>query len=105
MGNEKYTCPVCKREHDLPDGVTAGKQIAKDILKLYSEIQNKTSLPCPRCGMVQLEEKPTRNALSRSYDIIVCDKYGTIEAINVANNTELPLSEWYAVKELLNTFK
>lgn len=36
---------------------------------------------CPRCGMWEMDEKPTRNALSRRARIYICDRCGTEEAV------------------------
>lgn len=53
---------------------------------------------CPRCGINLMDEKPTRNALSRHADIYICDTCGTQEAVLVYTKKSIPLTEWDFIK-------
>jgi len=104
---EKCRCPLCNQSFIPEDGLTAEEYLAKGIIKAYSEIQRKnpeTSIPCPRCGKNNMLPG-FRNALSRGADISICPACGTDEALRDLNFNPLPLTEWYAVKEILRDFK
>lgn len=38
---------------------------ARAIIEEFAKVQEGGFFPCPRCGRMAMNEKPTRNALSR----------------------------------------
>ena len=70
---------------------------AKVTLDWYGKHQPEEDAVCPRCGE-RMAGSTARHALSRWADITVCDRCGTIEAVEKAGLTETkPLMEWEAV--------
>ena len=79
---------------------------AKKILEEYKPLQITERMPlCPRCGINIMNEKPTRNALSRHADIYICDTCGTDEAIRVYKGNPISLAEWFYIKHLKENTK
>lgn len=75
---------------------------AKVTLDWNGKHQPEEDAVCPRCGEVMPGSK-NRHALSRWADIMVCDRCGTIEALEKAGLTKvLPMMEWAAVKDPQN---
>ena len=75
---------------------------AKVTLDWYGKHQPEEDAVCPRCGAVMPGSK-NRHALSRWADIMVCDRCGTIEALEKAGLTKtLPMMAWIAVKDPQN---
>jgi hypothetical protein len=48
-----------------------------------------------------MNERVTRNALSRQADIHICDECGTKDAIEAFNKEVTPLADWFSIKEVL----
>lgn len=76
---------------------------AKDLLKSLMELQEDNTrdyaFPCPRCGHDRMDKKPTRNALSRRFDVYICNTCGMEEALlDAAGKDPLPLNEWAMIK-------
>lgn len=71
---------------------------AKDKIDRFAKRQKEYRWPCPRCGRWAMDEFPTRNALSRRADVYICDKCGTLEALEDAAGKRLPLTSWAIVK-------
>ena len=102
-------CPLCNSAFAPADGVTAVEHLACGIVAVYAELQKKAEqwdctenpLPCPRCGHYRMSPRLSRNALSRSADIIVCDICGVDEAVRVLSDGVLPLSDWWITREML----
>ena len=71
---------------------------AKTMLEHFGEMQKNgavDSFSCPRCGLPRMNEKPTRNALSRRANVYICDRCGTEEALlDAARMEPIPLNEW-----------
>ena len=110
--SENKSCPICNGTFKPADGLTAEEHLAKGIIAIYKELQDKVeyedcsdSFPCPRCSHVRMNAKVARNALSRHADIQICDICGVDEAALVFSGNPLPLSDWWIVKELLGTKK
>ena len=75
---------------------------AKVTLDWNGKHQPEEDAVCPRCGEVMPGSK-NWHALSRWADIMVCDRCGTIEALEKAGLTKvLPMMEWAAVKDPQN---
>lgn len=98
-------CPLCGQAFTPADSMTADEHLARGILRAYADMQgkgeNNNSLPCPRCGEYSMSPNVLRNALSRQFDIHICDACGNHEAIDTAEGTPLPLKSWWAVTEIL----
>jgi len=103
--NDKCTCPIYKQDFIPADGVTAGEHLAKGVLKNYTEMQGKgkyeNTLPCPRCGKYNMSANVLKNALSRQFDIYICDLCGNLEGVEAANGTPHSLESWWVVTEIL----
>ena len=103
MSKEKQcTCPLCDQGFTPADGITADEHLARGILRVYAEMQRKGHQPCPRCGEDRMSSNVLKNALSRQFDIHVCDACGNQEAVGAAVEKSLPLESWWAVAEILN---
>jgi len=79
-------------------GTVTNEQAATKIAEFAKE-QLQGFFPCPRCGRMVMNEKPTRNALSRYADVYVCDECGMDEAIRDFGRKPLPLADWSVVKD------
>jgi len=103
--NDQCTCPLCDQGFTPADGMTAGEHLARGILRVYAEMQRKgdgeNSHPCPRCGESSMSPNVLQNALSRQFDIHVCDACGNLEAVDAAVGKSLPLESWWVVTEIL----
>ena len=108
MENKKTCkCPICNQDFTPEDGLSIEEHMAKGIIRLYSEMQQKnidTPMPCPRCGKNDILAG-YRNALSRRADIYICPDCGTAEALEDSAHNPLPLTEWYIVTEILAEIK
>lgn len=76
---------------------------AKDLLKSLMELQEDNTrdyaFPCPRCGHDRMDKRPTRNALSRRFDVYICNTCGMEEALlDAVGKDPLPLNEWAMIK-------
>ena len=107
MNQEKHCdCPLCGQALAPADGVTVGEHLARGILSTYAGMQGKSdddanTLPCPRCGECSMSPNVLRNALSRHFDIYICDICGNLEAVLVSEGKSVPLESWWAVTEIL----
>ena len=106
MDQEKQcTCPLCNQGFTPADGMTADEHLARGILRAYAEMQGKgkhdNTLPCPRCGEYSMSTNVLKNALSRHYDIHICDICGNLEGTEAAVEKSIPLESWWVVTEIL----
>ena len=106
MNQEKHcTCPICNQSFTPGVGITVDEHLARGILKVYAEMQKKNkhdnSLPCPRCGKNSMSANILQNALSRHYNIHICDACGNREATEAAVGKNHPIESWWAVSEIL----
>lgn len=69
----------------------------KKQIQKFAKRQCNGVYPCPRCGRMDMNEKPTRNALSRRANVYICDFCGTDEAIEDAVGEKKPLESWAIV--------
>ena len=103
--NDKCTCPLCKQKFTPADGYTPDEHLARGILRTYAEMQgkgeNKNTLPCPRCGEYSMSDNVLRNALSRQFDIHICDACGNQEGIEASEGKSTPLESWRIVTDIL----
>lgn len=72
---------------------------ARELIESFAKLQEKNShkyaYPCPRCGEDRMNEKLTRNALSRRANIYICDTCGIEEALlDAAGKEPLPFNKW-----------
>lgn len=77
---------------------TALSENAKDTIERFAKIQEDSFFPCPRCGQMQMDEKPHRNALSRRADVQICDACGMAEALEDTSGRVLSLNEWAIIR-------
>lgn len=76
----------------------ASEDEAKTTLDWYGNHQPEENAICPRCGEV-MPGATGRHAISRWASITVCDRCGTIEALEQAGLTEKkPLMKWAAIE-------
>ena len=56
---------------------------------------------CPRCGenTMKLGDRLCTNALSRQYDIMVCDLCGMVEAVMAIMGAPKPLAHWACLNQ------
>ena len=102
----KCTCPLCNQDFTPANGMTAGEHLARGVLKTYADVQGKSdncdnTLPCPRCGENSMSHNVLKNALSRQFDIHVCDICGNREGTEAAEAKLMPLESWWVVAEIL----
>ena len=71
---------------------------AKEKIERFAAVQSKFRWPCPRCGCWAMDEKPTRNALSRRVDVYICDLCGRMEALEDFHEEAIGLRAWDIVK-------
>ena len=64
------------------------------LLDLKARQEAGEQMPCPRCGMDKMKPNLHTNALSREFDIYVCDACGTNEGMLAFMRNPLPLNEW-----------
>ena len=71
---------------------------AMDKIVRFARRQRDFRFPCPRCGKWAMNVDPVRNALSRRAQVYICDDCGTLEAIEEAFGSILPLASWDIAK-------
>ena len=83
-------CPICSQRFHPADGLTAEEHLARGIIKVVKEMQEKEEQDgctdgisqCMRCGEYRMLPKLARNALSRHADgVQICPVCGTNEAV------------------------
>ena len=99
-------CPLCGQAFTPADGMTANEHLTRGVLKAYADMQkvkneHDSPLPCPRCGGNSMSSNVLRNALSRQFDIHICDACGNLEVVEASAGTPLPLESWWAIAEIL----
>ncbi len=67
---------------------------AKEKIDRFASVQSKYHWPCPRCGKWSMNEKPSRNALSRRVNVYICDLCGSMEALEDLHGTPIGLRAW-----------
>ncbi len=91
----------------------------REMLRNWSIAQKAGAvLPCPRCGRIHTQSESNTDALSRRYDIEICSKCGTIEALEDMESVkggqetyqlqvgseeynDLMIEKWWIVKSFL----
>jgi|GEM_PF-3215669 len=99
------TCPFCKRELTVPDGITPEHHLAKNLLQILGEGQrnNRNELwgndpgLCLCCGEETTHADLTQNKRSQYADVYICHECAAREEHGV---TPL-LEEWFIVKGIL----
>lgn len=71
---------------------------AKALVEQFAQKQDGGHFACLRCGHMAMDEKPTRNALSRRAAVHVCDACGMQEAMEDMMDSRTPLTEWAIYK-------
>lgn len=86
-------------------GITAGRPMAEDapdardrleFLAARQRMADGQPQYCPRCGQPDVKPRLRTNALSRYFDIYVCDACGNQEAMLQSRGRRLPFREWAA---------
>ena len=72
------------------------KTIQERMAEIKTAQEAGTYTRCPRCGenTMKLSDRLATNALSRSYDIMICDLCGTDEAKMAFMGAPRPLAHW-----------
>lgn len=70
------------------------KQKAESFITRLSAKQTEGIYPCPRCGRNNMTVPVTRNALSRCYNIHICDMCGMDEALRAITSSNIPPVAW-----------
>ena len=81
------------------DKVVKLKSAVQELLESFAKLQEanapKYIYPCPRCGSNNMDEKITRNALSRRANVHICSDCGTHEALlDMSGQEPLAFEEW-----------
>ena len=71
----------------------------KVLLDFKARQKTGERLPCPRCGRDTMKTALYSNALSRAFDIMVCDECGISEALEAFAGKPAPLEDWACMKE------
>ena len=71
----------------------------KRLLDLKVRQESGEHLPCPRCGQYTMKLSLYTNALSRAFDIMICDECGMDEAITAFAGRPKPIEEWACMQE------
>ena len=108
--DNKCTCPLCNQDFTPADGMTVGEHLARGVLRTYAAMQGKSddydnALPCPRCGESNMAGNVLQNALSRQFDVYICDACGNKEGVEAYEGTPLALEAWWVVAEILKRNK
>ena len=69
------------------------------LLDFKARQESGEHLPCPRCGCDSMKPALYTNALSRAFDIMICDECGTDEAVRAFAGEPVPIEEWACMKE------
>lgn len=89
-------------------GITARRPMAEDapdardrleFLAARQRMSDGKSQYCPRCGQPDVKPRLHTNALSRHFDIYICDACGNQEAILHSRGRRLPFREWAAAAQ------
>lgn len=76
------------------------------IIENWSKAQKSGAwLPCPRCGLLRMNENLEDNPESRRADLYICDTCGTEEALEDVpycnlNDDQLPLNSWFLMRNV-----
>ena len=71
----------------------------KRLLDLKARQESGEHLPCPRCGQYTMKPALYTNALSRAFDIMICDECGMDEAMAAFAGRPKPIEEWACMQE------
>lgn len=83
--------------------IEEAKKLLKSLMELQEDNTRDYAFPCPRCGYDRMDKRPTRNALSRRFDVYICNTCGMEEALmDAAGKDPLPLNEWAMIKAFDN---
>ena len=99
---KKCNCPLCNQSFTPGDGMTESEHPARGILRVYAEMQGECRLACPRCGENTMSTNILQNALSRHFDIRICDACGHREAAEAAVGKTHPIESWWVVAWILS---
>ncbi|MBQ4447461.1 MAG: hypothetical protein II897_04120 [Clostridia bacterium] len=73
-------------------------------LEKWKQLGDKAALlPCPRCGRNNMKPELHTNALSRRYDVYICESCGTEEALEDYTGKKKPLEEWFVNTTIFGT--
>lgn len=83
----------------MAKSIEEAKGLLKSLMELQEDNTRDYAFPCPRCGHDRMDKKPTRNALSRRFDVYICNTCGMEEALlDAVGKDPLPLNEWAMIK-------
>lgn len=75
-------------------------QAAKARIDAFAKEQVDGVHFCPRCGRFSVKDRLHTNALSRYFDVYICDECGLDEAVRAMADEPIPLREWAVAKGL-----
>ena len=70
------------------------KSIQERMAQIRAAQQSGAYTLCPRCGEATMKPELHTNALSRQYDIMICDLCGMDEAKMAFMGAPMPLAHW-----------
>ncbi len=71
----------------------------KILLDFKARQETGEHLPCPRCGRDTMKTALYSNALSRAFDIMVCDECGVSEALEAFAGKPKTIGEWVCLND------
>ena len=80
--------------------------MVEKIIENWSKAQRSGAwLPCPRCGLLRMNENLEDNPESRRADIYICETCGTEESLEDIpycnlNDDQLPLNSWFVMRNV-----
>ena len=69
------------------------------LLDLKARQEAGEHLPCPRCGRDTMKPALYSNALSRAFNIMICDDCGLEEGILAFTGSPIPIEAWAFMRE------
>lgn len=75
------------------------QETQKRLIDFKARQESGEHLPCPRCGKDAMKPELYTNALSRVFDIMVCDACGMDEAMAAFARRASLIEDWACIKE------
>ena len=69
------------------------------LLDLKARQESGEHMPCPRCGRDTMKDNLHTNALSRIFDIMICDSCGLEEAMAAFAGRAMLVEDWACMKK------
>ena len=85
-------------ENNTTSKKSTPSKAATMAIEAFAKTQTDGIKYCPRCGKMRVKGNLHTNALSRHFNVYICDGCGTDEAIRESMGTPLPPQEWAIAK-------